>query len=349
MGANESRSDPHLPVNDPGEEAETLEGRLHLSRYTLAGIVSDGTIGELRAYRHLRSNIVVYAKVYRSDLVAGGWLAMKQYVLGGQHRRNMYTTVDAVVTRIGDEEGSLEEKGSGVEQIMVFVRDLERDLQSEIEFRRPISAEQAPEHFPEAEIWYMLECIIEMENQMAVHSRVHGDLRPKTVFISEDGFVRFFDSNIVEANMNSFWKTVNNVQRCPLPPENLLLLKTRSYKLTDMSKTDTCAEVWSIGIVLVCMADLRSADHYYDWNSYRVRASKLDESMLHVKQRYSPLLFTTIQTSLEDNPKTRCSLDSLRKALALRKSQSTTMGGDTRSHNISFTSSKVQTSFSRLN
>lgn len=156
------------------------------------------------------------------------------------------------------------------EKMMIFVKDINRDLASEIEFRRS-QPSSTIEYFPESDIWYTLESIIDMECHMAMNSRVHGDIRPINRLTSESGFIKFNDSNILEANISSFYKTVNNIQKYPLPPESLLLLKNRSYKLSDLRKSDVFAEIWSISIILVCIADLTEADYYYDWTYYGLR------------------------------------------------------------------------------
>jgi hypothetical protein len=233
---------------------------------------------------------------------------MKIYAIDGHHKHFMYTTVDVIMKPAGEikSDGRIQ---TSRKKMMIFVKDINRDLESEIEFRRS-QPSYTIEYFPESDKWYTLESIIDMECNMAMNSRVHGDIRPNYRLTSESGFIKFNDSNILDANMSSFCKTVNNIQKCPLPPESLLLLKNRSYKLSDLSKSDVFAKIWSIGIILVCIADLTEADYYYDWTCYRLRLKKLQESMERVKYRYSPLLFTIIQACLADNPKSRCSVDS---------------------------------------
>lgn len=207
------------------------------------GSVVDPAIGDLMVYRHCKTEKIVYAKVYHSDLLLS-WSQMKIYAIDGHHKQFMYTTVDVIMKPAGEIESDGRIQTSR-EKMMIFVKDINRDLTSEIKFRRS-QPRSTIEYFPESEIWYTLESIIDMECHMAIHSRVHGDIRPNNILISESGFIKFNDSNILEANMISFCKTVNNIQKCSLLPESLLLLKNRSYKLSDLSKSDVFAEIWSI-------------------------------------------------------------------------------------------------------
>jgi serine/threonine protein kinase len=289
--------------------------------YELVSAIKESILGELSVYRHKKTDELVYAKEYSSELVSS-WDTISHYVRSGKFKNPMYVTEDAVLAKVqgADRSGMLICPDCGKkERLLVTFKDVTRDLEGEISCRQGENG-VLKDHFPEAEVWYILEAILRLEALMQTEGRLHGDIRSTTVFITEDGKIKFIDANIIDANMTNLWKTVFNVYHCPISPEYMQAFNTRSYKASDMNSIDEKSEVWSIGILLLSVCDLAKEDTYYDWSRNEIRFKMIEASLEAVGRRYSPLLYSTLRKSLEVNVHSRAQIKDLALALGQRKS-----------------------------
>lgn len=124
---------------------------------------------------------------------------------------------------------------------MVTMELVERDLEVEIQKRST-----QDEHYPECEIWYILESIMLVEKNLLEKNRMHGDIRTNSIFISNGGQAKFIDTSIIDHHFDAYMKSVLRIAKCPLAPEQLDMLKDNKAK-PDFDAQAT--EVWAIGIV----------------------------------------------------------------------------------------------------
>lgn len=155
--------------------------------------------------------------------------------------------------------------------------------------------------FAEEEIWMMVEAIQEMEQHFRSHDRIHGDIRLNTIFISEDGSIKFLDTFLVNWRVNGFMKAVLNGAKPPLAPEMLKMLKEDAPN--DESTPEN--EIWTIGLVLLCMASLKKESHFYDWRLRQVNFQNIEACLEDVRKRYQTKLHGLLSRCLQAKPSDR--------------------------------------------
>ena len=109
----------------------------------------------------------------------------------------------------------------------------------------------------------MIEAIQEMENHFKAINRMHGDVRLGNIFVSEDGSIKFTDVYLINWRVNGLMKALLSTARPPLAPE--IMTKLKEDHPNDESTPEN--EIWSIGIVVLCMASLKKESFFYEWRS----------------------------------------------------------------------------------
>lgn len=183
------------------------------------------------------------------------------------------------------------------------------------------------DYFPEAEIWYILEAIMNVEKKMLERMRVHGDIRSVGIFISDDGnqwlidligVAKFVDTNLTGYKQNAYVKTLLGVSKCPLAPEQLKSLQAGDNNPKHDSQS---TEAWAIGLVMLNMGNLSSDEVIYNRRDFIVDKRGLDHLLNQIKERYSPLFFDMVSRCLDFDPLRRPKLNDILGYIAKRKSE----------------------------
>lgn len=155
-----------------------------------------------------------------------------------------------------------------------------------------------------------------LEKQMLVSERVHGDIRASTIFITEQGEAKFYDSNLIDYRRDAYVKTFLNISKCPLAPEQL---KSIQRKEANPAYDRQSTEVWSIGILALTMATLSSEEVLYDWRRYTVDKKGLAHLLDKIQDKYSPLFFNMVKKCLDYDPEKRPNLPRIISYINQRK------------------------------
>ena len=130
-------------------------------------------------------------------------------------------------------------------RIVTGIEPIERDLNSEIK-KRFLQVD----YYPENEIWYIQESIMNIEKIQIKKNRIHGEIRADHIFVNDEGMVKFIDPQIIDYKLDSYMKTQLGISRSPIGPELQSSVKERK-KISEFNQIQN--EVWMIGIVILCM------------------------------------------------------------------------------------------------
>lgn len=186
-------------------------------------------------------------------------------------------------------------------KISIIMAYFEKTLELEIEQRALPDMRQK---FPEDEIWMMIEAIIEMEQHYKKFNRMHGDIRTSNIFITEDGAIKFLDAYLVSWRYNGFMRAILDHAKVPLAPEKMASLK----KDIPSEEATQENEIWTVGIVVLCMATLKKDNTFYDWTKKDIIRSNIDKALEELRKTYSQKLFAFVSTSLHQTPSLRFSM-----------------------------------------
>jgi 5-methylthioribose kinase len=101
--------------------------------------------------------------------------------------------------------------------------------------------------YDESEIWYALERIMMVENDLTKnYGRVHGDMQPGNIIVPDDESIKFIDPTLIHFKMNGFMRTRLGMETAPLSPEQMSALRSNR----DPTGDQQASEVWSIGMLI---------------------------------------------------------------------------------------------------
>ena len=187
--------------------------------------------------------------------------------------------------------------------ILLIVMDYyEKTLEEEIAQRAAIQSSKQ-KMFKEDEIWMMFEAIQEIElfYQRINISFLHSDVRMSNIFIVEDGSIKFLDIRLVTWRQTGFMKATLFGTFIPLSPELMKELKEE----VPNENVSPSNEVWTIGIVMLCMATLKPDTEFYDWKQKKLLTNRIESALEFVRSKYSSKLVDFIGSCLKENPKQR--------------------------------------------
>lgn len=165
-------------MGNPESKPDTLESKL--SNYQLLNTEVDDRLGEVSIYKSKQSGEFVWVK----DILLEEEKALtyySDYINSKDYLTEDFITKEAAF--IGNDSGYCGSCGSA-QRLLVFMDYFDRDLEGEF-----LRREEEKDHFPEAEIWYILESILIMEEEYMARGTLHGDIRASNIFITEEGIL----------------------------------------------------------------------------------------------------------------------------------------------------------------
>jgi len=191
------------------------------------------------------------------------------------------------------------------QKICIYFEYLQKDLLQAIKNRKTPFAdshinyhgiETNPQPFEESELFGLMTQLIDVMEYLQQNGIHHGDIRPETCFISEEGIIKLFGqwdtSN--ESFIVDLIKNERN-QRKFLTSTALLGLKKDVKKhIENRHKQD----VFSLGLTMLECATLERSLDIYDFENLKLDAELLSERLMETKHKYSPRIFHLITKML---------------------------------------------------
>ena len=88
-------------------------------------------------------------------------------------------------------------------KIQIFVEFYEHDLDEEIDTRI-----LNQDHFKEEELWYLIFAIISALKHFQLFNVIHGDIRPKNIFLTPYGQAKLADNGVLNSLPNAYSKAI---------------------------------------------------------------------------------------------------------------------------------------------
>ena len=118
------------------------------------------------------------------------------------------------------------------------------------------------------------------------------------------GHLKFFDTHLLSEE-TGFNLCQMSRHHYPLAPEQM---KSLGEKSSSAKFNPIHAEMWTIGLIFLCIATLHVEDYFYDWEALRVREDRVEQALLQLKRDYSKLLAELVTKLLITDPLFRGSL-----------------------------------------
>lgn len=272
--------------------------------------VFDDRMGEVMIARDRESDRLVWMKEH--DVTFEEKLALVKYfdtVKQDENYFKIFTTLDFLAVNT---QSQLAYCSHPTWTILVVGLHVDKTLEEEIQQRAVLDISSGG-YFSENEIWLVIQAIQDAESHYAKSNRLHGDIRLRNILVLEDGSIKFVDSYLCHWKSWAMHRAILEGTKVPLAAE--VMEKVRADEASDMPTSPN--EVWSIGIVVLCMATLRTEKEFYDWNKKRIRTDVIKQALLEVPTRYSSRIQDLLVGCLQEVPENRISMYKFLTAAAL--------------------------------
>lgn len=221
----------------------------------------------------------------------------------------IFTTLD---TKMLLQEQPLGYCTQEVHTLAVMMEYFEKNLELELIQR---SHPDQRQQFPEDEIWMLFDALVEVERHFQssqTQRQIHGDLRLTTIFVADDGSLKFLDPFLVNWMTNDlmFALQYGTSSKVLLAPERLTNLREEE-RSKEGTETTEAGEVWTIGLILLCMCSLKTGDHFYNKRMITLEMGKIQSTLLEISRNYSSRMCELIGQCLKENPAERINLQKL--------------------------------------
>ncbi|KAL4436314.1 hypothetical protein ABPG74_015905 [Tetrahymena malaccensis] len=152
------------------------------------------------------------------------------------------------------------------------------------------------EYFNEDELWYILDSLVQVCSFLQENQLFHGDLRPQSVKLTQEGFVKIGDHGLINPLKNGFYKTLIRAENGYLSPEQLSYLM---LGLTEAKYNVFKQEVFSLGLTILQSATLRDVSQVYDWDKMLVKVDILKQLIEFAASFYSQEFIAVINLMLQ--------------------------------------------------
>lgn len=151
----------------------------------------------------------------------------------------------------------------------------------------------------ESHSWYVLKSLVSVSNYMYKSGLSVGDISPINVLIDEDGEVKLLNFFLTTGHRSSLEHTSENSgYRTSFPPEYLHKLRVLDWSVDDIDEIK--ADVFSIGMTLLCATSNEYVDTFYDWSSYSIDFPRVVKKINKLKQKEFGSDFTNLLVKMMD-------------------------------------------------
>jgi len=169
--------------------------------------------------------------------------------------------------------------------------------------------------FSEAEIWYILDrilqALIELKVTVGIH---HGDIQPETVCLNSKGEVILDDVGCYIFPSNGYERVLTNFeyQTCSSPEILRAVSRRDSSPVYDKEKAD----VFSLGMTILSCASNKNFQEFYSNGSLFYDRIEMSLNKLQ-KLGYTRILIEVIRDMTQENPFNRPTLQELNMFIKL--------------------------------
>jgi len=189
-------------------------------------------------------------------------------------------------------------------KVYVYFEYLQNDLLQTIRNRkRPIFSNQKPSEkgsklqpFEEAELFGLMVQLVDVLEFLQRNKVYHGDIRPETCFISNEGIVKLVDRWCVSDEETLADEDARQGNRRAFVTPAILRDIGNGIQ---RGRGDYKDDVFSLGMTLLECATLQSSNKMYDWNLHEIDLEQLTDRLFEVKEQYSPRLMQFLAEMLQ--------------------------------------------------
>lgn len=153
-------------------------------------------------------------------------------------------------------------------------------------------------HFQEEDIWFFLYCVLSGLLYYKAYNLAHGDLQPKNIFISQNGFFKISDHTLFN-NSNSYsqiqWNPSASHTNIYLSP---ILVHSLAKELVQPLHNPFKSDIFTLGMITLHIATRENCDQCYDYQRNVIRNEEIDKKLKILNEKYGEKLFFFVKGML---------------------------------------------------
>ena len=167
------------------------------------------------------------------------------------------------------------------------------------------------ESVKEPHCWYILKTLADVCNYMTKSNLPIGEISPSNVMIDDNGEIKLLNLDLLTDYRTCLERAFNIPgYKTTFAPEQLERLNhlNREIDGLDIGK----AEVFGIGMTVLCVASDEYIDAYYEWSNYVVNFDRIVKRINQLKDRgFTEVFIKLLANLLDPQPDNRVSLTEL--------------------------------------
>lgn len=180
--------------------------------------------------------------------------------------------------------------------------------------------------FPEAELVYIMGCLVELALFLKRFGIAVGDYRPGNIYLSPEGYLKVYLLEVEEDNKHgAYYKALaerDKIEEHVFAPEQLTAMNNLEYETKyDLYKAD----LFSVGMVLLELITLDKTKFYYNDTRTELKMGRIEFDLSTLTSHISQPFLGLLRQCLQPDPQKRFSLEEANEALNyIRKSSKST-------------------------
>lgn len=160
----------------------------------------------------------------------------------------------------------------------------------------------------ETHCWYIFKVLGDVCNYMAKGNLPLGEVSPSTVMVDDNGEVKLLNLDLLTGYRTCLERAFNIPgYKTTFAPEQLEKLNLLNRKIDDIDTNK--AEVFGIGMTVLCIATDEYIDAYYEWSNYVINFDKVVKRINQLKSKgFTEEFIKILAATLEPQPANRISL-----------------------------------------
>lgn len=260
----------------------------------------DARFGQVDVYKSKSTGQLLWVKTNTGDQTMD-LTAYKLHIKNNQAYMGLFNTIDVRNKVAKHLKTFICSQDQMVTQ--VYLERIEKTLLDDL-----LQRAKSQKRFGESEIYTVMDKVLQMELFMQFYKRLNGDLRLSSIFVTEDGYLKFYDPVLLEQYSNGYYSALFGEEQALVSPEEMLDVRRQSNKSLSV---EDYTEAWSLGIILLCLCNLKTEESIYDWKTKNIRFEAIEVMLGFTRRGYSPELSNLITAMLERDTQRRISISSL--------------------------------------
>ncbi|CAD8142671.1 unnamed protein product [Paramecium octaurelia] len=264
---------------------KTQEYKQFLLQYSQEREATHPQFGSIKLFTHIQTNEYICLKKYftKSDKELSNLVTHLR-------QRNTFEQ-DNLLKILAIHQQDQIKICSDQTSMAIIIQYYQENLSSEINIRK---LNNKP--YTEGHIWILLQQIIDPCTYLSERNVVHGDIKPSTLYLDENGCIKIAECCMLKDEINGYSKMILSQDKAYLSP---ILLKQYKELIVTPTHDPYKSDIYALGLTALSVILMEEVYDCFDYIQGIVLTDKLEQKFNRIKQLgYSQILIEFIKQLL---------------------------------------------------